>query len=124
MEEAPALEVGEGCSAYAQRSNAGQEAHQDHVFHGHLSVSKAQALLHLMEEVADKCVHPLSQALEHDQSERDAQHGVKHAENLPRISAWCCVSVSLAQGERENRGYTVAVKHDNVFVFMLRSRST
>ena len=97
MEEAPSLKVGEGCGANTQCTNAGEEAHQDHVLHGHLGASTAQALLHLVEEIADKCVHPLSQALEHDQSERDAQNGVEHAEDLSCICAWCCMSITLMQ---------------------------
>lgn len=48
VEEAPSLKVGEGYSPNAQCSNAGQESHQDHVLHGHLSATTAQALLRLM----------------------------------------------------------------------------
>ncbi|KAF3860690.1 hypothetical protein F7725_000945 [Dissostichus mawsoni] len=72
VEEAPSLKV-----PNTQCSNAGQEAHQHHVLHGHLGAATAQALLHLMEQIADKCVHPFSQALEHDQSERNAQHSMR-----------------------------------------------
>lgn len=111
MEEAPSLKVRESCSPNTQCTNAGQEAHQDHVLHGHLSASKTQTLLHLMQEIADKCVHPFSQALEHDQSEGNAQHSVEHAENLSCICAWCCVSVTLMQrdgNERNTVPHTVA----------------
>lgn len=95
MEEAPSLEVGEGRSSNTQCSNAGQKSHKDHVLHGHFVASKAQALLHLMKEIADKCVHPFSKALEHDQSERDAQHSIEHAEDFSCIGAWCCMSITL-----------------------------
>ncbi|CAB1336208.1 unnamed protein product [Coregonus sp. 'balchen'] len=37
MEEGPGLVVGEGCCPNTQGADAGQEAHQDHVLHGHLS---------------------------------------------------------------------------------------
>lgn len=94
VEEAPSLKVGEGCGTNTQCADAGEEAHQDHVLHGHLSASTAQALLHLVEEIADECVHPLSKALEHDQSERDAQEGIDHAEHLPSICAGGCMAIS------------------------------
>ena len=97
MEEAPSLKVGERCGSHTQRSDAGQEAHQDHVLHGHLGALEADALLGLVQEEADERVHPFSQTLEHDQSERNAQHGVEHAEDLSCLCAWCCVSITLMQ---------------------------
>lgn len=94
VEEAPSLKMGEGCSPDTQCSNAGQEAHQDHVLHGHLRAPEAQALLCLMQKKADECVHPFTQALEHDQSERNAQHRVEHAEDFSCVCAWRCVSIT------------------------------
>lgn len=94
VEKAPFLKVGEGCGSNTERPNAGQEAHQDHVLHGHLGLPEAKALLGLVEEEADEGVHPLSQALEHDQSQRNAQNSVEHAEDFSCVCAWSGMTVT------------------------------
>jgi len=77
--------VGEGGGADAQRADAGEEAHRHHVLHGHVGDAHAAALLDALQEVLDERVHPLAQALEHDESQGDSQDGVKHAKGLPRV---------------------------------------
>lgn len=77
--------MGEGGGADAQRADAGEEPHGHHVLHGHVGDAHAAALLDSLQEVLDKRVHPLAQTLEHDQSQRDSQHGVKHAEGLAGV---------------------------------------
>lgn len=46
-------------------------------------MTHSQALLGLVQQVPDEGVDPLTQALEHDQGERDPQEGVEHAEHFP-----------------------------------------
>lgn len=71
VEEAPVLKVGESGSSDAEGAHAWQQAHQDHVPHGHLALLQTQASLGSAQEVADTSVDPLAQTLEHDQRQRD-----------------------------------------------------
>lgn len=86
--------MGKGCRPDAERANAGEEAYCHHVLHGHVGDAHAAALLNAFQEVLDKSVHPLAQTLEHDEGQRDAQHGVEHAEGLPRVGSWCRMTVA------------------------------
>lgn len=94
MKEAPSLKVGEGQRPYAQCAHAGNESDDHHVDHGDLSTPHAKALLQAMEQVPDKSVDPLTNTLEHDQGERNAQEGVEHAEHFPSICAGGCMAIS------------------------------
>lgn len=55
-----------------------------------------------MEQVPNKGVDPFTNTLEHDQSERDAQEGVEHAEHLPYVCAGGCMAISW--GEKKEKG--------------------
>ena len=104
VEEAPLLALGEGGRADAQRPHAGEEAHGHHVLHGHLRVAQATAPLDALQQVAHERVHPLAQALEHDQRQGDAQHRVEHAEGLARVRAGSSVPVTCREEVRKGRG--------------------
>ena len=90
--------MGEGSRSYAQCANAGEESHGHHVLHGHVGDAHAAALLDALQEVLDKSVHPLTQTLEHDKSQRDSQDGIKHAKGLPCVGPRSCVPITW--GER------------------------
>lgn len=90
----PALVVGERHGPHAQGARTGEEADCHHVRHGDLCLTHSEALLGLVQQVPDKCVDPLPEALEHDQGEWDPQEGVEHAEHFPRVSAGGCMSIA------------------------------
>lgn len=94
--------MGEGSGADAQRSHAGEEAHGHHVLHGHVGDAHAAALFDPLQEVLDKSVHPLAQALEHDKSQRDPQDGIKHAEGLAGVGPGRRVAVAWEEKETES----------------------
>lgn len=94
MKKAPTFEVREGQRPCAQRAYTGYEADDHHVGHGDLSAPHAKALLQAVKQVPDKGVDALTNALEHDQSERDAQESVEHTEHLPSICAGGCMAIS------------------------------
>ena len=104
LEEAPVLVVGEGGGAHAQRADAGEEAHRHHVLHGHVGDAHAAALLDALQQVLDEGVHALAQALEHHQRQRDAQHGVEHAEGLASIGARGRVPVTWRTKHKTTEG--------------------
>lgn len=85
--------MGEGQCPYAQCAHAGYEADGHHVDHRDLGAPHAKALLQAVKEEPDKGVDPLTNTLEHDQSERDAQESVEHAEHLPSICAGGCMAI-------------------------------
>lgn len=86
--------MGEGSSSNAQRADAGEEPHRHHVLHRNISDAHATALLDTLQEVLDKSIHPLTQTLEHDKSQRDSQDGIKHAKGLPCVGPWRCMAIS------------------------------
>lgn len=94
VEEAPVLALGEGSRPKAQGAHAGEEADGHHVLHRNISVAHATAFLETPQHPAHDGVHALTQALEHDQRQRDAQHSVEHTEGLASISTRCSVSIS------------------------------
>lgn len=95
--------MGEGSSSNAQRADAGEESHGHHVLHGHISDAHATALLDALQEVLDKSVHPLTQTLEHDKSQRDSQDGIKHAKGLPCVSSWSRMPITWEKRRRRAR---------------------
>lgn len=100
VKEAPILALGEGSRPEAQGTHAGKEADGHHVLHGNLSVAHATALLQTPQHVAHEGVHPLAQALEHNQRERDAEHGVEHTEGLSSIGSRCSMSIAYGKGKK------------------------
>lgn len=84
----------EGRSPDAQRADAGEESHGNHVLHGHVGDAHTATLLDTLQEVLHKSVHPLAETLEHDKSQRDSQDGIKHAKGLPCVGSWRCMPVS------------------------------
>lgn len=94
MEKAPFLVLGKGCCSNAECSHAGEETHSDHVFHGDLGAPHPTALFDAFQEVLDKGVHALAQALEHDECQWDPQDRIEHAKGLPRIRPWGSVSIT------------------------------
>ena len=74
--------------------HAGYDANDSRVDHGHLGAPHAKAPLQAVKQVPDKGVDPLADTLEHDQSERDTQESVDHAEQLPSICAGGRMAVS------------------------------
>lgn len=98
MEKAPFLVLGKGCCSNAECPHAGEETHSDHVFHGDLGAPHATALFDAFQEVLDKGVHALAQALEHDECQWDPQDRVEHAKGLPRVRPWGSMSVTWEGG--------------------------
>lgn len=94
VEEVPPLKVGESKRPHAQCAHAGYEPDGHHVDHGDLRVSQSKALLQPVEQEPDKGVDALTNALEHDQSQRDAQESVEHTEGLPSVCAGGGVAIS------------------------------
>lgn len=86
--------MGERGGADAQRADAGEKSHRHHVLHGHIRDAHSAALLDAFQEVLDERVHPLAQALEHDEGQRDSKDSVKHAEGLPRIGPRRCMPIA------------------------------
>lgn len=105
MKEAPPFKMREGQGTHTQRAHAWYETDDHHVGHGDLGTPHAKALLQAMEQVPNEGVDPLTNALEHDQSERDAQEGVEHAEHLPYICAGGCMAISWGEKSRKEQGY-------------------
>lgn len=104
VEEAPVLALGEGSRPKAQGAHAGEEPDGHHVFHGNVSVTHATTLLDTLQQAAHKGVHALTQTLEHDQRQRDAQHSIEHTEGLASIGARCSVSISYRKEKRNEDG--------------------
>lgn len=100
VEEAPVLALGEGSRPKAQGAHAGEESDGHHVFHGNVSVTHATTLLDTLQQAAHEGVHALTQTLEHDQRQRDAQHSIEHTEGLASVGARCSVSISYGKEKR------------------------
>lgn len=94
VEETPSFKVGKGQCPYAQRAHAGYETDNQHVDHGDLSAPHTKALFQAVKQISDTSVDALTDALEHDQSEGDAQKCVHHTECLASICAGSCMAIS------------------------------
>lgn len=94
VEETPSFKVGKGLCPYAQRAHAGYDTDNQHVDHGDLGAPHSKALFQTVKQISDTSVDAFTNALEHDQSEGDAQKCVHHAEYLPSICAGSCMAIS------------------------------
>lgn len=103
VEEGPALEVREGGGPEGQSGRAHQQPGHHHVLGGHARPPQAQAALDRQQEAPHQRVQPLSQALESDQRQRDAQERIEHAEDLARVRARR--GVAVACGESGGEGW-------------------
>lgn len=103
--------MGEGGRPDAERADAGEESHGHHVLHGHVCDAHAAALFDAFQEVLDKSVHPLAQALKHDKSQRDSQDGIKHAKGLACVGPRRRVPVAWEES-RETAGISHAERSD------------
>lgn len=85
--------MGKGQCPYAQRAYAGYETNYQHVDHGDLGAPQTKALFQAVKKISDTSVDPLTNALEHDQREGDAQKCVHHAEYLPSLCAGSSMAI-------------------------------
>lgn len=94
MEKTPSFKVGEGQCPYAQRAHAGYEAENQHVDHGDFGAPHSKALFQSVKQISDTSVDALTNTLEHDQSQGDAQKCIDHTEYLPSMCAGSRMAVS------------------------------